>query len=134
MERILIMEKRYFNENGILMGKDTDFRIGLTEATPEQVAQYEADQLAKQTILQWKTNRQNEVDKIEVNYNGIIYQGDEVSQTRMARALSVMSDTDIFDGWVAKDNSLHSLTKADFIAILKTAGAKQSVIWNAGRP
>lgn len=107
---------------------------GDREATPEEVAQYKADRLAKQTVTDWKTNRQTEVDNIEVNYNGIIYQGDEISQTRMARALSVMSDTDIFDGWVSKDNSLHSLTKADFIAILKTAGAKQSAIWNAGRP
>ncbi len=103
-------------------------------ATPEEAAQYEEDRLVKQSIADWKANRQTEVDNLEVIHNGVIYQGDEVSQTRMARAIAVMSDSDIFTGWVAKDNTSHDLTKADLLAILKDAGTQQSAIWNVGRP
>lgn len=88
----------------------------------------------EQLLNEWKASRQLAVDNIEVLHNGVIYQGDEISQTRISRAMSVMTDTDVFDGWIAKDNTPHSLTKADFAAILKDAGIQQSLIWSAGRP
>ena len=81
----------------------------------------------------WKSERQNKVDNIEVEYNGVIYQGDELSQTRMARAISAMDDNETIE-WVAKDNSIQILSKADLSAILKEAGIKQTQIWNDGRP
>ena len=82
---------------------------------------------------QWKAERQSKVDNIEVELNGVIYQGDETSQTRIARAVSVMEDTDT-TMWVAKDNSVNELPKADLKYILKEAGIKQTLIWNDGRP
>lgn len=82
---------------------------------------------------QWKAERQLKVDNIEVELNGVIYQGDETSQTRIARAVSVMEDTDTVM-WVAKDNSVNELSKADLKYILKEAGTKQTLIWNDGRP
>lgn len=82
---------------------------------------------------QWKAERQSKVDNIEVELNGIIYQGDETSQTRLSRAVSVMEDTDT-TMWVAKDNSVNELSKADLKYILREAGIKQTLIWNDGRP
>lgn len=82
---------------------------------------------------QWKAERQLKVDNIEVELNGVIYQGDETSQTRIARAVSVMEDTDT-TMWVAKDNSVNELSKADLKYILKEAGIKQTLVWNDGRP
>ena len=81
----------------------------------------------------WKYERQNKVDNIEVIHNEVVYQGDELSQTRMARAISVMDDDETTQ-WVAKDNSIHTLNKADLSAILKEAGIKQTLIWNENRP
>ena len=81
----------------------------------------------------WKSERQNKVDNLEVVYMGIVYQGDELSQTRMARAIAVMDDTETTK-WVAKDNSIQTLNKADLSAILKEAGIKQTLIWNENRP
>ena len=85
------------------------------------------------TYQDWKQERQNKVDNIEVTYNSIVYQGDELSQTRIARAISAMSDTETID-WVSKDNSIQTLNKVDLSAILKEAGIKQTQIWNEGRP
>lgn len=82
---------------------------------------------------QWKAERQSKVDNIEVELNGVVYQGDETSQTRVARAVSAMEDTDT-TMWVAKDNSVNELSKADLKYILKEAGIKQTLIWNDSRP
>jgi len=88
----------------------------------------------KEELLKaWKEQRQKKVDNIEVEYNGVVYQGDELSQTRIARAITAMGDNDSID-WVAKDNSVHKLTKDDLKAILLKAGQIQSKIWVEGRP
>lgn len=94
------------------------------------------DKLDKQKQAEyqaWKSDRQNKVDNLEVEHNGVIYQGDELSQTRIARAISVMDDNETTE-WVAKDNSIQTLNKADLSAILKEAGIKQTLIWNENRP
>ena len=81
----------------------------------------------------WKQERQVKADNLEVIYNEVVYQGDELSQTRMARAIAVMNDIETTQ-WVAKDNSIQVLNKADLLVILKEAGIKQTLIWNEGRP
>lgn len=94
----------------------------------------EDERIKKETEYQnWKTERQNKVDNLEITHNDIIYQGDETSQTRMSRAISIMNDTETTE-WVAKDNSIQILNKSDLSDILKEAGIRQTQIWNEGRP
>lgn len=96
------------------------------------------EQIAKDALLDtlniWKANRQTAVDNIEITYNGVIYQGDEISQTRMARAITALTSDTISVYWVAKDNSIQELKKSDLQSILFLAGQKQSEIWTEGRP
>jgi len=54
--------KRYINQDGILMGKDTDFQIGYVVATPEQVIELEANQI--HDLI--KINAQIELDKTDL--------------------------------------------------------------------
>lgn len=82
----------------------------------------------------WKENRQKAVDTIEVTYNAVIYQGDETSQGRMARAIIGLPDNVATINWVAKDNTVHALNKIDLQTILANAGTQQANIWNLGRP
>lgn len=82
----------------------------------------------------WKTDREKLVEAIEVIYNTVIYQGDETSQTRMARAIIGLADDIVTIDWVAKDNSVNALTRIDLQAILLDAGTQQSVLWSIGRP
>jgi hypothetical protein len=81
----------------------------------------------------WKKQRQDAVDAILVEFEGKAYQGDEVSQTRMSRAISAMDDT-VTVPWVAMDNTESMLSKADLQTILAQAGIQQSAVWNQGRP
>ena len=93
-----------------------------------------AEQVAEQSYSTWKASRQLAVDSIEVTYDLIIYQGDEVSQGRMSRSIAALPDDVMTVQWIAKDNSAQLLNKVQLKAILLDAGTKQSAIWNEGRP
>ena len=77
---------------------------------------------------QEKEYRNNLVSSIEIVYDGIIYQGDEVSQGRMSRVISSMLDTDTIM-WKAKDNSKVKLTKIDLTQILRLSTIEQTKVW-----
>ena len=140
------------NRNTVIYNKDTKqeskidylgvIKDDVTTLKPEQFDKwdYETNNWVEDVNLkkqyeynQWKAERQSKVDNIEVELNGVVYQGDETSQTRVARAVAVMEDTDTVM-WVAKDNSVNELSKTDLKYILKEAGIKQTLIWNDGRP
>jgi len=89
--------------------------------------------LLKQSITAWKQDRQQKVDAIEVTYKGVVYQGNEISQNRMTKAITALPDNTTTVPWTAKDNTVHNLTKVDLQAILLDAGTQQSVLWNQGR-
>jgi len=100
-----------------------------------QYSQAELDQInADKAYQEWKTQRNNAVVNIEVTYNGVIYQGDEDSQSRLSRAILALSDDTTTTPWVAKYNSIHQLNRVDLSAILTLGGAEQSRLWNLGRP
>ncbi len=75
-----------------------------------------------------KYNKINLVASIEVLYNGTVYQGDEISQDRMSRAIVGMDDDDTIE-WKAKDNSKVTLLKSDLKQILRLAGIEQTKLW-----
>jgi len=77
----------------------------------------------------FKAERQKLVDNIEVTYNALIFQGDEISQDRMSRAINALPDDVSTILWVAKDNTATQLNKIDLRAILFDAGNQQASIW-----
>ena len=76
-----------------------------------------------------KANRTILVENIEVEYNGVVYQGDETSQDRMSRAINGLPDDTTTISWKAKDNSSQELTRLDLKEILFLAGQEQTRIW-----
>ena len=76
-----------------------------------------------------KANRAIHVENIEVEYNGVVYQGDETSQDRMSRAINGLPDDVTTISWKAKDNSSQELTRLDLKEILFLAGQEQTRIW-----
>lgn len=82
----------------------------------------------------WKTGRSIAVDNIVVTYNGVDYQGDEISQGRLTRAILALPDDTTTLSWVSLDNTEHALTRVDFKNILLDAGMQQAAIWSVGRP
>ena len=76
-----------------------------------------------------KSNRTTLVENIEVEYNGVVYQGDEISQDRMSRAINSLPDDVVTILWKSKDNSNQELTRLDLKEILFLAGQEQTRIW-----
>lgn len=75
-----------------------------------------------------KANIQALVKAIEVEYDGVIYQGDETSQDRISRAINSLPDEVSTIYWKAKDNSAHALNKLDLKKILYLAVQEQTKI------
>ena len=125
--------------NKVVVMKDTDYvLLDTKEVVPQidiDIAIIEQNRLMNIELYQeWKTQRNNAVANIDVTYSGVIYQGDEDSQSRLSRAILALPDDVTTTAWVAKDNSVHQLTRIDLSAILALGGAEQSRLWNLGRP
>ena len=105
----------------------------ITDFTQEELDNIEYKQYLGD-LETWKANRELEVKNIEVTYNSVIYQGDEISQGRMARSIVALPDDITTIPWTAKDNTVHNLTRVDLQSILLNAGTQQAALWNTGRP
>lgn len=78
--------------------------------------------------LKTKNLQASLINNIEVEYNGVIYQGDETSQSRMSRAIAGLPDDTTTIKWRAKDNTSHELNRLDLKQILYLAGQEQTRI------
>lgn len=81
-----------------------------------------------------KAARQSAVDAILVTTsNGNVFNGDEVSQTRMARAVIAMNAQPQSPvptiNWTLANNQTVTITAAELTEALSLAGAAQSALW-----
>lgn len=76
----------------------------------------------------FKASREVLVENITVEVDGMVFDGDEVSQARMGRAVLVMTSTEKM-GWVLNDNTEVLVTKAQLKQALKLSGTEQSKLW-----
>jgi len=56
------------------------------------------------------------------------WDGDEISQSRMSRAILSMNDTDS-TLWIMADNTTATVTKANLTEALKLSGEAQTSMW-----
>ena len=97
----------------------------IEEPTQAEKDAYSA-QLARE---QFKASRASAVLKITITTTaGNVFDGDETSQTRMARAISVLNDGENTP-WVLHDNTAILATKEELKEALKMAGMAQSDLW-----
>lgn len=104
----------------------------LRDATEVEVAEILARQQAAAvpTREELKLARQAAVDAITVTVNGKVFDGDETSQERMARALRVADITGQTScTWVLHDNSAVTVTREDLAQALALAMEAQGEIW-----
>lgn len=100
----------------------------LTEPEPT------AEELAAQELAQAKAERAEAVSKIIVTVDGMAFDGDEESQTRMGRtiAAAVALGVDLSvekRTWVLADNSIAGVTIAQLAEALRLAGDAQTALW-----
>ena len=128
----------YFKNNvgDVFAYDDEQVAAGLTGGkTPMTPAEVEAHVNPPKTEAQlreeWKAIREASVAAIKVTtQSGRTFDGDEISQGRMARAVTGMDDMDTVI-WVLADNTPIMATKAELKEALKLAGAAQAAIWVA---
>ena len=86
------------------------------------------EELAAEAREQFKQEREKAVASIVVEVDGILFDGDEVAQTRMARAALVMNDEETTT-WVQANNIPTEVTKAQLVEAIRLAGAEQTRLW-----
>lgn len=99
----------------------------------ETVAQKEA-KAAAAAYQQWRSGRQAAVDAITVEVDGIVFDGDEVAQARMARAVTAADTLTETTEWTLHNNSVAIVTVQQLKTACRLAGEAQTAIWNEGRP
>ena len=92
--------------------------------TEEELAQKAIDDAREA----FKSSRSAVVESIKVTVGDKVFDGDETSQTRMARAIVVMTDTETVL-WVLADNTPVQVTKAELTEALRLAGEAQAQAW-----
>ena len=97
-------------------------------------AEDKARERAEADYQTWKAARQQAVDAITVEVDGLVFDGDETSQNRMARVVAAADSLDDTVNWILADNSTSEVAVRDLKEALRLAGLKQTEIWNADRP
>ena len=100
----------------------------LTEPEPT------AEELAAQELAQAKAERADAVSKIIVEVDGMKFDGDEESQSRIGRtiAAAVALGVDLTTEkrtWVLADNTIAEVTIAQLAEALRLAGDAQTALW-----
>ncbi len=100
----------------------------LTQCTVISAAQKTQD-TQDQARADFKAQRSDKVSRIMVSTKaGNKFDGDEESQTRMARAVVGLESGEMLD-WVLADNSVIKVNSIELKEALKLAGAAQSALW-----
>lgn len=105
--------------------------IDWSKAVTAEDRQRQQDEIGYQS---WKAARHVAVAAITVEVGGRIYDGDEISQNRMARVVAAAGSLDDVVSWTLADNSTAFVTARELKEALCLAGLKQTELWDAGRP
>lgn len=97
--------------------------VARTMTSEEIVAIAQAD-----AVAEFKAARPAVIQAIKVTVDGMVFDGDEISQTRMSRAAMVMNDIET-TLWVLANNTLVQVTKAQLLEALKLSGQAQTALW-----
>jgi hypothetical protein len=75
-----------------------------------------------------KEDRTEAVERIIVEVEGMMFDGDEESQSRMSRAIVSLNPGEV-TLWKLADNTAANVTREQLQAALRAAGAAQTALW-----
>ena len=87
------------------------------------------ERMAAATLATAKRERAEAVAAITVEVDGMVFDGDETAQTRMARAVAAASADSETTVWVLHDNTVAQPTIAQLKQALRLAGQAQTALW-----
>lgn len=82
-----------------------------------------------ETIALAKVERATAVASITVEVDGMIFDGDEKAQERMARAVTLADSPEETTEWVLHDNTVAMVTAEQLRKACKLAGKTQTILW-----
>lgn len=98
-------------------------------AVPEPTA----EELAEAELTKAKAERAAAVASITVEVDGMVFDGDEKAQERMARTVTAATATgegmDATTTWVLHDNTVAQVTVRQLAIALRLAGEAQTELW-----
>lgn len=94
----------------------------------KQIPAPSEQEIAAQALLKAKAEREDYVSKIIVEVDGMMFDGDEISQDRMARSIIAL-DLGEKVQWVLADNSIKMVSRQQLREALRKAGEAQTAIW-----
>ena len=88
---------------------------------------------AEVILTKAKEARAQAVSEITVEVDGLVFDGDETAQDRMARAITMFTSSglpaDTTTSWVLADNTVAQVTIGQLTQALLLAGQKQTELW-----
>ena len=87
------------------------------------------ERMAREAVGKAKAERAAAVAAITVEVDGMVFDGDETAQTRMARAVAAASSDEETTVWVLHDNTVAQPTVAQLKQALRLAGQAQTAVW-----
>jgi hypothetical protein len=121
---ILSLFTEYADDAGVVVTEEDQEAAAIAAA---ELAQHEASAAAD--LAARKAARQQAVDSITVEVDGMVFDGDEKSQDRMNRGITVLTATGGTGPWVLHDNTVAQVTAAQLTQALALAGAEQARLW-----
>lgn len=123
-------------------GSNTKFlkKLGFIEADVEEsekggwyrvgtAPKFSDEEVAMKQLVAAKAEREDYVKRIVVEVDGMMFDGDEVSQDRMARSIIAL-DLGEKVQWVLADNTIAQVSRAQLREALRKAGTAQTAIWS----
>lgn len=109
--------------------EDVTVRRFQIAAIPEPTA----EELAEQALTAAKAERAAAVASITVTVDGMVFDGDETAQERMARTVTAATATgasmDDTTTWVLHDNTVAQVSIRQLATALRLAGEAQTALW-----
>ena len=84
---------------------------------------------ADEILADAKVERAAAVNKITVEVDGMIFDGDEKAQERMARAVVMADSLEEKTNWVLHDNTVAQVSAGQLKQACRLAGQKQTELW-----
>lgn len=88
-----------------------------------------AEVLAEEELAKAKAERASAVASITVEVDGMVFDGDEKAQERMARAVTLADSPEETTEWVLHNNTVAIVTAEQLRKACKLAGKAQTTLW-----
>lgn len=103
--------------------------VTLAVVEAERLAKLSPEEIAAAELAQAKAERAAAVAAITVEIDGMVFDGDEKAQERMARAVSMADSLDEETEWVLHDSTVAIVTADQLRRACRAAGKAQTELW-----